>query len=290
MKEPRIIQLPKILDRRGNLTFIEGLKHIPFEIQRTFWIYDVPGGEIRGGHAYKISEEFIIALSGSFEVILDSGKKKKSFQLNRSYFGLFVPAGNWRHMENFSTNALALVLSSTFYNEKDYIRDYGKFLKFRIKTNLVQNASRIAMINRKIISDYILNTVFDCSLIDLDINHRNKGNITVFENQKAVPFDIQRVYYLYDIPGGESRGGHAHKDLVQIIIAASGSFDVILDDGRIKRTITLNRPHHCLLIVPGIWRELVNFSSGAIGLVLASQKFDENDYLRDYNVFKLTKL
>jgi uncharacterized cupin superfamily protein len=131
--KPEIIQLPKILDRRGNLTFIEGLKHIPFEIQRTFWIYDVPGGETRGGHAYKTSEEFIIALSGSFDVILDNGKKKTTYSLNRSYYGLYVPAGTWRQMENFSTNSLALVLSSTLFAEEDYIRDYQEFLSIAKK-------------------------------------------------------------------------------------------------------------------------------------------------------------
>jgi uncharacterized cupin superfamily protein len=128
LSRPQIIQLPKILDRRGNLTFIEGLEHIPFEIQRTFWIYDVPGGEIRGGHAYKTSEEFIIALSGSFDVILDNGKEQLTYSLNRSYYGLYVLAVTWRHMENFSTNALALVLSSTQFSEQDYIRDYQEFL------------------------------------------------------------------------------------------------------------------------------------------------------------------
>jgi hypothetical protein len=125
---PKIIQLPKILDQRGNLTFIESLKHIPFEIQRTFWIYDVPGGEVRGGHAYKTSEEFIIALSGSFDVVCDNGKRKSLKSLNRSYYGLYIQAGIWRQMENFSTNSLALVLSSTPFSEQDYIRDYQKFL------------------------------------------------------------------------------------------------------------------------------------------------------------------
>jgi hypothetical protein len=124
----KIIQLPKIFDQRGNLTFIESLKHIPFEIQRTFWIYDVPGGESRGGHAYKVSEEFIIALSGSFDVVLDEGYGKIIYSLNRSYYGLYIPAGKWRQMENFSTNALALVLSSTLFNAEDYIRDYSEFL------------------------------------------------------------------------------------------------------------------------------------------------------------------
>lgn len=127
VEEPHIIQLPKILDKRGNLSFIEDNNHIPFKIERSFWIYDVPGGESRGGHAYKESEEFIVALSGSFDVVLDDGKEKKTFHLNRSYYGLYVPKMMWREMNNFSTNSLALVLSSTQYDEGDYIRDYENF-------------------------------------------------------------------------------------------------------------------------------------------------------------------
>ena len=126
----RIIQLPKILDQRGNLSFLEGGKHIPFEIKRVFWVYDVPGGETRGGHAYYESEEFIIALSGSYEVVLHDGKKEQRFSLNRSYYGLYVPKMTWRNMENFSTNSLALVLSSTKYNEDDYINDFDDFINF----------------------------------------------------------------------------------------------------------------------------------------------------------------
>lgn len=123
----KIIELPKYLDARGNLSFAEQYKHVPFKIERTYWIYDVPGGEARGGHAYKENEEFIIALSGSFDVILDNGVEKKTYSLNRSYYGLYVPKGIWREMNNFSTNSLALVLSSTPYNENDYIRDYEQF-------------------------------------------------------------------------------------------------------------------------------------------------------------------
>ena len=127
MEQPRIINLPKIVDKRGNLSLIEECKHIPFKIERTYWIYDVPGGEKRGGHAYRENQEFIVALSGSFDVILDDGKEKHVFSLNRSYYGLYVPKGWWRQMENFSTNALALVLSSTPYNKSDYIYDYQEF-------------------------------------------------------------------------------------------------------------------------------------------------------------------
>lgn len=124
----RIINLPKFLDARGNLSFVEQENHIPFVIRRTYWLYDVPGGECRGGHAYRENQEFIVALSGSFDVVLDDGKEKKVFTLNRSYYGLYVPKGLWREMENFSTNALALVLSSTDYDANDYIRDYDEFL------------------------------------------------------------------------------------------------------------------------------------------------------------------
>ena len=127
----RIIQLPKFLDSRGNLSFVEQLGHIPFEIKRTYWLYDVPGGEARGGHAYKENREFIVALSGSFDVVLDYGNEKKTFTLNRSYYGLYVPKGLWREMENFSTNSLALILSSTVYDANDYIRDYDEFLKMK---------------------------------------------------------------------------------------------------------------------------------------------------------------
>lgn len=119
-----IIELPKILDRRGNLSVIEEFKNIPFKIARTYWIYDVPGGEARGGHAYKENEEFIVALSGSFDVILDDGKNKKTYSLNRSYYGLYVSKGVWREMNNFSTNSLALILASTLYNPDDYVYDY----------------------------------------------------------------------------------------------------------------------------------------------------------------------
>ena len=133
LEEFKIINLPKFLDARGNLSFVEQQKHIPFDIKRTYWIYDVPGGEARGGHAYKENQEFVVALSGSFDVILDNGTDKKTFHLNRSYYGLYVPKGMWREMNNFSTNSLALVLSSEPYSEDDYIRDYDVFLKFVAK-------------------------------------------------------------------------------------------------------------------------------------------------------------
>lgn len=123
----QLIQLPKILDKRGNLSVIEEWKNIPFKIARTYWIYDVPGGEARGGHAYRENQEFIVALSGSFDVILDDGKERRTYPLNRSYYGLYVPKGIWREMNNFSTNSLALILASTPYDAEDYIYDYEQF-------------------------------------------------------------------------------------------------------------------------------------------------------------------
>lgn len=129
LKEAKIINLPKIADPRGNLTFVEGSNHVPFDIKRVYWIYDVPGGETRGGHAFKEQDELIISLSGSFDVVVDNGSSIEKFSLNRSYYGLYVPAGMWRHMENFSTNSLALVLASTVFNAEDYIRNYDEFRK-----------------------------------------------------------------------------------------------------------------------------------------------------------------
>jgi hypothetical protein len=123
----KIINLPKIHDPRGNLSFIEEEKHFPFKIQRAYWIYDVPGGETRGGHAFFEQHEMIVALSGSFDIIIDDGTERKVISLNRSYYGLYIPSGIWRELENFSTNSLAMVLSSTRFSEEDYIRDYNEY-------------------------------------------------------------------------------------------------------------------------------------------------------------------
>ncbi|MCZ2100767.1 MAG: FdtA/QdtA family cupin domain-containing protein [Chitinophagales bacterium] len=127
MNQARIIELPKFEDPRGNLSIIEEFKNIPFKIERCYWIYDVPGGEVRGGHAFKVQQELIVALSGSFDVLINDGINEHIFSLNRSYHGLYVPAGLWRQMKNFSTNSLALVLSSTKFDKNDYIYNYNDF-------------------------------------------------------------------------------------------------------------------------------------------------------------------
>ena len=127
----KIIELPKFLDARGNLSFVEQMNHVPFEIKRTYWIYDVPGGEDRGGHAFRENQEVVIALSGAFDVVVDDGTDKKTFTLNRSYYGLYIPAGLWRSMNNFSTNSLALEFGSISYSREDYVESYEEFLKLK---------------------------------------------------------------------------------------------------------------------------------------------------------------
>lgn len=288
MIDARIINLPKIADPRGNLSIIEQIKQIPFEIKRAHWIYDVPGGIDRGSHAFKETDEFIVALSGSFDVVVDDGENKETFQLNRSYFGLYVPKGLWRTMTNFSTNSLALVLSSTEYNEKDYISDYEEYVSWRkddSKVPTITDAKTSVKLNNPLGKNLAGEgkNVFDCSLCELNKMHDTEGNLTFVYENVHVPFPINRVFYSYDIPGGEDRGAHAHKECHQFLIAASGSFEVVLDDGINKRTVLLNRPFWGLHVPPGIWASEQGFSSGSICLVLASHGYDADDYIRNYD-------
>ena len=278
----RPIQLPKISDPRGNLSFFEDNSQIPFKIRRVHWIYDVPGGAERGGVAYERTEEFIIAMSGSFDVVIDDGKERQVIQLNRSYMGVHVPKGMWRAIENFSTNAIAVIAASSHYDPNEGIRDYDTFLQ--VADSLINDATKMQDMQYPTIKGKY--NVYDCNIIELDKHHSDsRGNISVVENGDTVPFDVKRLYYLYDVPGGVSRGGHAHKELSQFIIAASGCFTVTLDDGKVKRAFTLNRPYQGLLVKPGVWRNLDDFSSGSVCLVLASDKYDESDYIREYEDF-----
>ena len=264
----KIVQVPKIEDRRGNLSFIEGDEHIPFAIARTYWIYDVPGGQKRGGHAYRKLEEFIVAISGSFDVVVDDGKQQKDF----------LPQP---------------LLLRALHPQPD-LADPGELLH-----QLPRHGPRLPALRRGGLPAGLPvvfegqgmkpTTVYDCSILELPKIENPAGSITPINAGVDVPFEIARVYYLYDVPGGATRGGHAHKELEQLIVAASGSFDVILDDGANQRTVHLNRPYLGLLMPRMIWRELVNFSSGGICLVLASLKFDPSDYIRDYQQFVALK-
>ena len=281
-KIPQILDLPKIGDRRGNLSVIEQLKNVSFEIRRAFWIYDVPGDATRGGHAFRDTEEFIVALSGSFDVVLNDGEKETVYHLNRSYKGVYVPKMIWREMRNFSTNSLALVVSSTYYEEKDYIRDFSVFKKQRKEGLSVKHYSFSSKLHEWNVESP---SVYDCSIVDLGKHEFDEGNLTVVASEKTVPFGLNRVFYLYDIPGGEARGAHAHKKCHQFLVAASGAFEVVLDDGMNKRTVTLNRPYYGLHIPPGIWAAEQGFSSGSVCLALASDRYDADDYIRDYDEF-----
>ena len=281
--EAKIVNLPKLLDARGNLSFAEQFAQIPFEIRRVYWLYDVPGGVNRGGHAEIDNEELVIALSGSFEILINDGEHTRAFTLNRSYYGLYIPKGVWREIREFSTNAVALEFGSIPYNEDDYIRDYDAFCEFAkhpMEPRLVRPLSVPSHLEHKCFH------VEDCSIMELDKHHSDrKGNLTVVEKGTMFPFSTKRVYYLYDVPGGASRGAHAHKTLEQLIVAVSGSFKVSLDDGTNKKTFFLNRPYQGLYVRPGLWRDLEDFSSGAVCMVLASEVYQAEDYIRDYDAF-----
>ncbi len=286
---PRIINLPKVSDPRGNLSFLESGGHVPFAVRRAYWIYDVPGGMHRDGHAFRTQHELIVALSGSFDVVLNDGATETRHHMARSYYALYVPPMTWRRIDNFSTNSVVLVLSSQDYDPADYIEDFDEYRRLLAllpepgQPESATEGTRHATPPRP--APLPPASVDSCQLIALDKHHHANGNLTVVQNGDPIPFDIRRVYYLYDIPGGEARGGHAHRQLRQLLVAISGSFDVVLDDGRRQRRVTLGRPYQGLLIVPGIWRVLDNFSSGSVCLCLASEHYDEADYIRNHDDF-----
>lgn len=279
-----IINLPKIIDSRGNLTFLEELKHVPFEIQRVYYIYDVPGGEIRGSHAFRFQQEIVIALSGSFDVVTHNGHSEQRFTLNRSYNGLYLPQMTWRTIENFSTNSVCLVLSSRLFDESDYIRSKDEFIS-AVRSYKSIGETNFDRIPRTRELNKIPN-VYDAAIIEIPRIGSRNGHISVIQGIENLPFDIRRVFYLYDIPGGEDRGAHSHKLCHQFLIAASGAFEIMLDDGKNKRTVRLDRPYYGLYVPPGLWAAEQSFSSGAICLVLTSHLYNEADYIRNYAEYK----
>lgn len=287
---PEIIRIARVEDPRGNLSFIQnGSPGLPFDIRRAYWIYDVPGGRDRHGHAFRRSHELIVALSGSFDVATTKPDGTTArHHLCRSYYGLYVPPMTWRALDNFSTNSVALVLSSTVYDPADYIEDFGQFLAEADQTRPAHPAASAPSARNEDTSPdpFATSSVGDCAVLELPrIIHPN-GSLTFQQNSGTqLPFDIRRVYYLYDIPGDSCRGGHAHRRNASLIVAASGSFEVTLNDGAESRSFMLNRPYRGLYVPPGLWREIGNFSSGAVCLVLTSELFSEDDYVRSRQQF-----
>ncbi len=242
MDKPEVVSLPKIFDPRGNLTFIQNGAQISFEIRRAYWIYDVPGGEERHGHAFRSASEMIVALSGSFDVVVDSGEGEERIHLNRSFNGVHVPPMTWRRLDNFSTNSVALVLSSTCYDEGDYIRDISEWRRLLSEGAGAGSGSAIAPSWESDISPR--HSLDDCRIVELSRHCHPNGSLTAVDNIDNI-FPVRRVFYLYDVH--------------EFIIAASGSFDVTLTDGVDERKFSLNRPYKALYIPNGIWRSLDNF-------------------------------
>lgn len=283
----RLMALPRIRDPRGNLTFVENGTHLPFDIERVYWLYDVPADGVRDGHAFLRQHELIVALSGGFDVMLDDGAVSRTVTLNRPFTGLLVPPMTWRSINNFSTNSAAMVIASTLYDPADYIRSRARFKRCAAAprpTPRPAPAPRPERTGR--VLTHATSTVDDCRLIDLPRHSGPMGSLSVVENTAAgSPFDVKRVYYLYDVPSGAERGGHSHFTEQRLITAVGGSFDVTVDDGVNRRTFQLNNPSRALYIPAGIWRTVDNFSSGSVCLALSSSVYDADDYVRSHDEF-----
>ena len=268
-----LLNLPKITDFRGNLTFVENNNQIPFEILEASWIYDFTKIESDTTFNLCLQNAIIIALSGSFCALVHyEDKHDEIYNLNRSYNALHLINKNKVTLKGFSTNSLALLISSSSIIKENESIGKNRFNNFKpiLETKKLNFSS---------------SEVKDCKISNLGFHKFKYEKFTTINNNINIPYEIKRIYYLYNVPFDAHRGGHAHRNLRQFIIAAMGSFDVILDDGKNKKTVTLNNPSKGLEIKPGIWRELNNFSSGSICLVLASEKYSEDDYFRDYSDF-----
>lgn len=287
---PTLYDLPKVEDERGNLSFIEEGRYGLGEMRRAYWIYDVPGGEVRGSHAYAAGRELIVALSGSFDVVLrQADGREQRIHLCRSYRAVHVPPLTWRTLENFSTNSLGLVLASTYYDEADYIWDPARLLATAPSdgTETATSPDAAAAPRRELLPEALRParsfTLADCRIVRLpSFTEMRRGCLTpVEECGEVIPFRLRRVFYIYDIPSGASRGTHGHRAVWEFIVAASSCFDVEVDDGRRRRTFRLDRPYLGLLVPPGLWVHLRDFSSAAVALVLSSAPYDPADNIND---------
>jgi hypothetical protein len=265
----RLVSLPQIPEPRGNLTALEELVHFPFRIGSVRWFYDSPAGSSRQAGEHRPGDALIVALLGSFDVVFGHGHGSPRVRLTGADTGLHVPAAVDWTVEGRSINSVGLVISSEPTRQP------------APESNQSDDVVPAALNPHT--------TIDDCRTLTLGRHDRLQGTSTEAIPQVNVPFEIPRVYYLYDIPGGASRGGHAHRGLKQMLVAAAGSFDVALNDGRRDKTIRLDEAHSGVCIATGIWRELRNFSPGAICLTLASALYDEADYIRDYEEFQREK-
>jgi hypothetical protein len=260
-----LVTLPQIPEPRGNLTALEELVHVPFRIGSVRWFYELLAGSSWAASEPALGDALLIALSGSFDVAIGGSRVR----LSRANIGLHLPASREWRVEDPATNSVGLIMSSRPTRPR------------RLEPE-TPNATAPGDLNPR-------STLDDCRGITLPHDRRRRGSTTGVLPQAEVPFDVLRVYYLYDVPGGAERGGHAHRRLQQVLVSLAGSFDVVLKDGRRVKTIRLDRPHSGVFIATGIWRELRNFSSGAICLALASAPYDEADYIRDYEDFRREK-
>ena len=271
MREPvlvpegcRLVTLPQILDARGTLTALEELVQVPFRIGTVRWFYDTYDGASWRETETDFGDALVVALSGNFDVLV-GGRAPGRVHLSRASIGLHLPARTGWKVDSPSTNSVGLLISPQGHRGS--------------QAGLNQQSHDPAA------APGHDSTIDDCRT--MTFTHRRQGHESTTEVVAGVdvPFGIPRVYYLYDIPGGASRGGHAHRELNQVLVAVAGSFDVNLSDGRRDLSIRLDRGHSGLHIAPWIWRGLRNFSSGAVCLTLASAPFDEADYIRGYNEF-----
>jgi len=265
----RLVSLPQVPEPRGNLTALEELVQLPFRIGSVRWFYDLPAGTSWTAGESGLGDALLVALSGSFAVVVERQRDPSKVSLSRANAGLHLPGDvGWRVVDP-STNSVGLVISSQPSRPHRLGSDGPE-------------GDVGAPLN-------VDSTIDDCRTITLPRRRRLQGSTTKLIPRSDVPLDISRVYYLYDVPGGARRGGHAHRRLEEMLVAVAGSFEVVLDDGHRVKATRLDRAHSGVYIATGIWRELKNFSSGAICLVLASAPYDEADYIREYDEFRRAK-